>query len=77
VQCGENSICDHLGARLCDGGKGFKAVHTLDTTKKVGADDAVRLLGVIYKTSAKDRGLLLNQCPWCGGQPGYFKRDAA
>lgn len=26
--------------------------------------------------SAKDKGLLLNWCPFCGGQPGYFKRDA-
>lgn len=70
--CGIDGCCDHLEKRLVDGGKGFKALHTL----KMGDQSSVtRFLGVAYKTSAKDRGLLLNVCPWCGGKPGYFERD--
>jgi len=70
--CDTDGCCDHLGKRLVDGGKGFKALHTL----KMGDPSSVtRFLGVAYKTSAKDRGLLLNVCPWCGGKPGYFERD--
>ena len=31
-----------------------------------------RFAGVTYHLSAKDRGLLLNVCPWCKGKPGYL-----
>lgn len=70
--CDTDGCCDHLEKRLVDGGKGFKAMHTL----KMGDPSSVtRFLGVAYKTNTKDRGLLLNVCPWCGGKPGYFERD--
>lgn len=31
--------------------------------------------GVYYKTSAKDRGLMLNHCPWCGESLEWFKNE--
>ena len=70
--CGIDGCCDHLENRLVDGGKGFKALYTL---KMGDPSPLTRFLGVVYKTGAKDRGLLLNVCPWCGGKPGYYERD--
>jgi len=70
--CDEHNVCDHLSKRLVDGGKGFKALHTVKRDS-----NETRFLGVAYKTSAKDKGLLLNWCPWCGGKPGYFECDKA
>jgi len=67
--CNKDGCCTHLAERLGDGGKGFKALHTVKRDSNVA-----RFLGVVYKTSAKDNGLLLNWCPFCGGQPGYFER---
>ena len=67
--CNKDGCCTHLAERLGDGGKGFKALHTVKRDSNV-----TRFLGVAYKTSAKDNGLLLNWCPFCGGQPGYFER---
>ncbi len=70
-KCNKDGCCNHLAERLGDGGKGFKALYTVRRDSNV-----TRFLGVAYKTSAKDNGLLLNRCPFCGGQPGYFERDA-
>lgn len=69
-KCNANGCCNHLAERLGDGGKGFHAFHTV----KRDSNEA-RFLGVAYKTSAKDKGLLLNWCPFCGGKPGHFERD--
>jgi hypothetical protein len=52
--------------------KGFKAIHT--TNFKTGKK---RFFGVAYKRNAKDRGLMLNVCPFCYGEPGGFERDRA
>ena len=72
LKCTTEHVCNTMKSRLNDPysrTKGMRAVHTinLDTGK-------TRLLGVSYHTSASDKGLLLNNCPWCGGQPGYFER---
>ncbi len=66
--CGEEAVCTHLAARVTDHGKGFVAIRTAG---KAG----IRLLGVAYKADTKDKGLLLNWCPFCGGKPGYFDRE--
>ena len=71
-RCNKDGCCEHLWKRIGDGGKGFKAIHTA----KAG-DSEVRFMGVAYKESSKDNGLLLNWCPFCGGQPGYFDRSGA
>ncbi len=68
--CNEHGCCKHLAERIGDGGKGFKAEYTVNRSER-----GTRSLGVSYKTSAKDVGLMLNWCPFCGRTPGYFKRD--
>lgn len=68
-RCNESECCKPLAERLGDG-KGFNALFTFNDDEK-----KQRFLGVAYKRSAKDRGLLLNWCPFCGGTPGYFKRE--
>lgn len=71
-RCSEDHICHVLESRLVDSGKGFKALHAINMTT-----GNFRLLGVAYKQNAKDKGLLLNVCPWCRGEPGSFKRNTA
>lgn len=69
--CSTDSLCIHM-QRMVDGneqGKGLVAIHCFSAQAQ-----KERLLGVAYKTSAKDKGLLLNVCPWCRGEPGYFQR---
>jgi hypothetical protein len=70
-KCSETDVCEHLENRLVDGGKGFKAMHTVRKDEKSEA----RFFGVAYMMSAKDKGLMLNVSPFCGGKPGYFERD--
>ena len=72
-KCSENDVCEHLEKRLVDGGKGFKAMHTI---RRDGCDGGkARFYGVAYMMSTKDHGLMLNVCPFCGGKPGYFERE--
>lgn len=72
IKCSETNVCNLLSDRLVDSGKGFKALHTVNTNEPTYEE---RFLGVAYKTSQKDNGLLLNFCPFCGGKPGYFERQ--
>lgn len=71
-KCTATGMCKPLAER-CEvaPSKGLKAVHTvnLETHK-------TRFFGVAYKRNAKDHGLMLNVCPFCGGAPGEFERDA-
>lgn len=75
--CGSIGMCDSLLDRCVDGGKGFVAQHTMDVGDENANCHGFAFLGVAYKKSAKDNGLMLNLCPFCGGMPGYFKRDPA
>lgn len=71
-KCGADSVCSSLASRLNDPytrQKGFRSQHTVNLKT-----DEERFLGVSYHTSAGDKGLMLNYCPFCGGQPGYFER---
>lgn len=72
-ECSVDSLCDALESRLnapYTRSKGLRAVHSVNL-----ATNKTKLVGVAYHTSASDRGLMLNTCPWCGGQPGYFERE--
>ena len=74
--CDETNLCKFMAERVGDGGKGLKALYTVRMDAKPGEDGYTeRLLGVAYKTCAKDKGLLLNVCPWCQGKPGHFERQ--
>lgn len=73
-KCSATSMCKTMLRKVIhnDNGKGLVAVHTerLSTGEEF-------FLGVAYKTSARDRGLMLNVCPWCRGEPGTFARAVA
>jgi hypothetical protein len=34
-----------------------------------------RLFGVTYHTKAKDGGLVVNFCPWCGGRIRFDEKE--
>lgn len=72
-KCSEAGMCQTMLDKVSgNDGKGLVAFHTANPDTHTD-----RFLGVAYKTSAKDRGLMLNVCPWCGGHPGYFQRSSA
>jgi hypothetical protein len=72
---GRQQFCDMLNERLGDGhSKGLNYNHVVNF--RTGADlDPI----VSYRTSANDKGLLLNFCPWCGRSLNrvYRKRKAS
>ena len=71
-KCDRDGCCSFLSSRIEDHGKGFHSINTINI-KDFSRPAIFR--GVAYKTSAKDKGLMLNFCPFCGGQPGDFKRE--
>lgn len=62
-KCNDKQWCKWLDERLNDGyhGKGFCAVDVVH--HETGT---VSSYGVRYRTSSKDKGLMLNFCPFCG-----------
>ena len=73
-KCDEKSLCTFLSDRIDGRGlgtrsKGFHILTTLNLKSK-----KERFFGVTYKSSGKDKGLMINWCPFCGGKPGYFER---
>lgn len=61
VKCQRAKPCKLMSERLGSvHGKGLSMpqVCNMNTGK-------IRYIGIVYKTSAKDPGLLLNICPWC------------
>ena len=71
----EYGFCETLSARVREAGsnsKGFVAMQTLNLSSKVGSPQ-IKTIGVMYKTSKSDRGLMLNECPWCGEKIDWFR----
>jgi len=67
-RCDKDGMCVFLEARITVSGKGFRSLDTVNIDPKYQAHSRWR--GVSYHSSANDRGLLINFCPWCGGKPG-------
>lgn len=70
--CDETGMCAALQGRAHPagfGGVGFRSIATVNIKAKVKVAK-IEWAGVGYYTSRKDRGLLLNFCPFCGGRPG-------
>ena len=44
-----------------------KGLVPIVTTRLTGQKIKRTHIGVSYKPSAKDPGVMLNRCPWCGG----------
>lgn len=67
----EQGFCKTLCKRVKapgSGGYGFFEVQVLDLEKR-----GVKTIGVNYKESAKDRGVMLNNCPYCGEKIDWFR----
>lgn len=63
-KCGNERPCKTLSDRLevsGHSGKGFQAVEVVNF--RTGQ---TQIIGIQYKTHYKDRGIMLNYCPWCG-----------
>lgn len=69
--CNEHQLCSHLSARLTETGAGLYKMEQVQNSRIV-------LVGVLYKRSKNDRGLLLNVCPFCDAKLGLMNQlDAA
>jgi len=66
-ECNEHTLCSHLSARLTEQGAGFYKMEQVQNSRIV-------LIGVLYKRSKNDRGLLLNVCPFCEAKLGLMNR---
>ena len=68
----KTGLCSALADR-CEGvthkGKGFTQVMALTKDEL-----SLTLLGVKYRTSAKDKDIMLNYCPFCGEQIDWFRK---
>ena len=62
-KCSPGAYCEALKSCLNHTGFG-RGLMSLDL---MSIPKGIRHFGVCYKTSAKDGGLLLNVCPFCGG----------
>jgi hypothetical protein len=71
--CGPTTVCPTLAERLDEPNarrKGFSRLEVVDILGFLsGSDRKARAIGVVFHTSAKDQGLILNFCPWCGNTP--------
>lgn len=68
--CNEYSLCSHLSARITEQGAGFYKMEQVQNSRIV-------LIGVLYKRSKNDRGLMLNVCPFCEAKLGRLNQRGA
>ena len=66
--CNELTLCSHLSARLTESGAGFYKMEQVQNSRIV-------LIGVLYKRSKNDRGLMLNVCPFCESKLGRMNQQ--
>lgn len=64
-KCSQQGWCVHMDAALEPEAnarrKGFSTLVVTNT--KTGKE---RVVGIAFKKTANDRGIMLNHCPWCG-----------
>lgn len=66
-KCGQDGLCKWLDERSAVGQpKGFRHLYTIN----LSAQKAAAWRGISYHTSTRDRGVLINFCPFCGGKTG-------
>lgn len=63
LQCSEKSLCSAMSSVVENNIRTKGLIRFEVISRKTGK---YRLLGVLYKTGSRDRGLMLNTCPWCG-----------
>jgi hypothetical protein len=67
-KCGKTGMCVHLQDRVILGLGGGAGLHSMQTINLTTGKTT--FAGVCYKTNAKDFGILINHCPFCGKRPG-------
>ena len=68
--------CDVLLDRLEENnyrGKGFSRVLVVTREDFLKEGFEPKLIGIKYKTGTKDRGIMLNHCPFCGEKLDWFR----
>jgi hypothetical protein len=65
AKCGSEVMCSPLAERVQPGyhAKGLNCAEVMNM-----ASGKISGFLVMYKTSSKDKGLVLNFCPWCGAE---------
>ena len=67
-KCDDSGLCKHLRQRLVESGAGFYKIEQVQRQEVV-------TIAVLYKTNTKDRGLMLNICPWCEAQIDHLNEE--
>lgn len=78
-KCGERELCDYLSGCI-DGGhkkKGFGLLECLEPESLKERTGRTYIYGVAYRTNSRDKGLVINYCPFCGGKPGRVHAAAS
>jgi hypothetical protein len=80
-KCGKGKFCADLAEILRPyetGARGFVVVRRITiqqiNKQQIGLDDSV-ISGVGYKETAKDKGVMLNYCPFCGEKIDWFREN--
>jgi len=65
----EKGFCPTMAARAEPVGQGARhgliQMAVMDFSAK---PITTRGIGIMFKMNAKDKGIMLNYCPWCGGR---------
>ncbi len=69
-ECSKDSFCSGIKRYLEPSGTRGKGFHILTTMNMTTGD--FKTLGISYKANVKDRGVMLNNCPWCGASLEWF-----
>lgn len=67
-KCDDSGLCKHLRQRLVESGAGFYKIEQVQRQEVV-------TIAVLYKTNTKDRGLMLNICPWCEARIDHLNEE--
>lgn len=69
-KCGPDGLCKWMFDRAAVGQpKGFRHLYTIKLSAQT-MNAAATWRGISYHMSTRDRGVLVNFCPFCGGKPG-------
>ena len=74
IKCSPEGFCDALWDRLDDDNSRRKGMSALVLMNMKTGED--RTAGVVWRKDSKDRGLLLNFCPWCGEGIDWISKEA-
>jgi hypothetical protein len=78
-KCDRKSYCKTMLDRSESVGNaksGLIRMSAMDMSGTVG-NASIIPIGITHKINTKDRGLMLNNCPWCGNSIDFFRRDQA